>query len=57
MESQREGDVSLGMCWPALRADSLAKENRLGSKIAISAVAGVLLLGEDWGGLMSRVAF
>lgn len=57
-ESQREGDLSLGMCCPALRADSLAKETRLGSKIAISAIAGVLLVGEDSGGLiMGRVAF
>lgn len=48
-ESQREGD--LGTCSPALCADSVAKENRLGSKIAISAiVAGVLLVGEDLGG-------
>lgn len=48
-KSQREGDLSLGMCCPALRADSLAKETRLGSKIAISAIAGVLLVGEDSG--------
>lgn len=47
-ERQREGDLSLGTCCPALCADSLAQENRLGSKIAISAIgAGVLLVGED----------
>lgn len=57
-ESQREGALSLGMCCPALCADSLAKQNRLGFKIAISAIAGVLLTGRTWGGLiMSRVAF